>query len=81
MKPFSLQLKDNHTISELRKVHDQKASPSNFNFRMHGLHPLFGGNSDQLKTLYTNLGSGNNQVQLKYITGMCVQMIACFSKI
>lgn len=38
---------------------------------MHGgLQSLFGGgNSDQLKTLYTNLGSANNQVQLKYITG------------
>lgn len=38
---------------------------------MHGgLQSLFGGgNGDQLKTLYTNLGSANNQVQLKYITG------------
>ena len=37
---------------------------------MHGLHPIFGGGgggTDQLKTLYTNLGSSDNQVQLKYI--------------
>lgn len=35
---------------------------------MHSSNP-FNSGSDQLKTLYTNLGSANNQVQLKYITG------------